>query len=107
MIGNGSTANINLYAWQLGDALLFGQPGEAYSYFQLQLRQHFSSLPVVVINIANGYAGYLPTESMFSKSVYSVTVSPYQAGCCEKVTADAIRAGEQLCSNVNRSIVSS
>jgi hypothetical protein len=34
VVGDGTATRMPLWAWRLGDAMLFGQPLEAYSRFQ-------------------------------------------------------------------------
>lgn len=96
IVGDGTTAKCALCCWRLGDALLFGHPYEAYSVFQTQLRERFPSLAVAVINIVNGYASYLPPRELFGLDLYPVWVTPFAAGSLERLTEQALHAGERL-----------
>ena len=53
-VGDGEITTMPLWVWQLGDSLLVGQPNEAYSEFQEQLRREFSPKAVAVMNLVNG-----------------------------------------------------
>jgi hypothetical protein len=96
-VGDGDTMTTALYGWRIGDTLLFAHPHEAYSAFQVELRRRFSPRPVAAINIANGYASYLPPRSAYEHAgLYSVTVSPFLSGGLERLTAAAIALGADL-----------
>jgi len=94
-----------IWAWRLGDALVIGTPSEAYSRLQTQLRERFPDRPVVVMNMVNGYASYLPPANAYSTEAYQVDVSLFEAGsleatagACEEVLrrlgADRPRGGD-------------
>jgi hypothetical protein len=89
MFGNGGASGESIHAWQLGDALLLASPFEAYSALQIQLRAEFSSRPVVVLNIANGYRGYLPPADHYTRDQYSVDRSPFAAGGLERLISES------------------
>jgi hypothetical protein len=96
-VGDGDTMTTALHVWRLGEALLFAHPHEAYSVFQVELRRRFSPRPVAAINIANGYASYLPPRSAYEHAgLYAVTVSPFLAGGLERLMAAAIALGDDL-----------
>lgn len=90
-VGDGEIAKVSLWVWQLGDSFLIGQPNEAYSEFQQNLRHQLSPNAVGVINIANGWNGYLPPKRLYRKDVYSVWQTPFAAGCLEILTETAVR----------------
>lgn len=91
-VGEESTTKMPLWVWRLGDAVLVGQPNEAYSLFQQQLREHFSFHSVAVMNIVNGYAGYLPPEELYQTDMYAVWQTPFAEGSLELLTRTAIDA---------------
>ncbi len=96
-VGDGDTMTTALYGWRIGEALLLAHPHEAYSAFQVELRRRFNPRPVAAINIANGYASYLPPRSAYEHAgLYSVAVSPFLAGGLERLTAAAIALGADL-----------
>jgi hypothetical protein len=95
-LGDGSGEKISLWCWRLGDALLFGCPLEAYSSWQMRLRQRFPSLAVAVMNLANGGFGYLPPRELYGRDLYTVWQTPFQAGSLELLTEEAARVGEHL-----------
>lgn len=95
-VGNGATSKMPVWLWCLGDALLVGQPNEAYSEFQQKIRQHLSPHPVAAINIVNGYAGYLPPKRMYSNDMYAVRQTPFAAGSLELLTETAINSAKKI-----------
>lgn len=82
-LGDGKTASIPLWIWNLGHSFLIGQPSEAYSVFQLELRKHLAPYAVGVINIVNGYYGYLPPENLYHEDMYAVWSTPFDKGSLE------------------------
>ncbi|WP_437920083.1 neutral/alkaline non-lysosomal ceramidase N-terminal domain-containing protein [Sphingobacterium sp. LRF_L2] len=89
VIGEQEVADLPLWVWQIGEIILVAQPNEAYSYFQLELRKSFPHKIIVVVNIANGYVGYLPPKELYSNDMYAVWQTPYAAGSLEKLTTAA------------------
>lgn len=96
IVGDGTHAHMPLWSWRIGEALLVAQPNEAYSRFQQALRRRFAPRPVVVLNVTNGYAGYLPPRAHYKRDQYSVWQSPFAAGSLELLTKDAIAAAARL-----------
>lgn len=95
IVGDGSSSPQPLWLWRIGDAAIVAHPNEAYSHFQVELRRRFAPRPVVVLNITNGYAGYLPPRDHYTRHQYSVWVTPFAAGSLEKLTEaahDGLRA---------------
>lgn len=91
-IGDDELTKMPLWVWQLGDSFLVGQPNEAYSELQLQLRRQWPSRAVAVMNIVNGYAGYLPPKELYDKDMYPVGQTPFAEGSLELLIKAAIRA---------------
>lgn len=96
VVGDGAVAQMPLWIWRLGDALLIGQSNETYSQFQLDLRRTFYPRHVAVINIVNGSAGYLPPGKLYDTDIYQVWQSPYERGGLERLIETATNNGEQL-----------
>lgn len=94
-IGDDDIARIPLWIWQLGDSFLIGQPNEAYSGFQEQLRLRLSPRVVAVMNIVNGSVGYLPPRELYDKDIYPVWQTPFAAGSLELLIETAIQAAEE------------
>jgi hypothetical protein len=94
-IGDGDIAQIPLWIWQLGDSFLIGQPNEAYSDFQEQLRRRLSPRATAVMNIVNGSVGYLPPRELYGKDIYPVWQTPFAAGSLELLIETAIKAAEE------------
>lgn len=95
-VGEGDVSIVPLWVWRLGGACLMGQPNEAYSYFQQEVRKQLSEVPVVVMNIVNGYAGYLPPRELYGKNMYAVWQTPFAVGGLEQLTATAIEAAKKI-----------
>lgn len=95
-VGDGRISNMPLWAWRLGDSLLIGQPNEAYSDFQQQLRARFPDRTVAVINIVNGYAGYLPPEDLYTQDTYAVWQTPFEATSLELLIEKTIETAERI-----------
>lgn len=95
-VGDGADAAIGLWVWRLGDSFLIGQPNEAYSDYQLELRVQLFPNAVAVINVANGHIGYLPTQSFYDKEIYSVWQTPFASGSLEILTTTTIDAAKAL-----------
>lgn len=92
--GDGPTVPWRVWVWQLGDALLVAQAGEAYSRLQRELRARFPDRAVAVLNLANwsGPAYLPPAELYASDDAYTVWQSPLASGCLE-TTIEAAAAG--------------
>jgi len=91
-VGAGSSSPMPLWIWRLGDACLVGQPNEAYSWFQQQVRQALAPTPVAVMNIVNGYAGYLPPHNRYHEDIYAVWSTPFASGALEQLAETTINA---------------
>lgn len=78
--------------WHLGDILLLTTCHEAYSSLQKSLRAAASPLPLFVITLAEGgISSYLPPQHLYEKDIYTVSVTPFAAGCLELVTSELSR----------------
>jgi hypothetical protein len=97
VVGNGKTMPMEFWVWRLGDAIVIGQPNEAFSDLQTKLRSRFAPRPVVVMNLVNGgEAGYLPVETVYDLDMYEVNQTPFARGSLERLIEAAISAIEQL-----------
>jgi hypothetical protein len=95
-VGDGINAKINLWVWRLGDSFLIGQPNEAYSEYQIKLREKLFPNAVAVINVANGHIGYLPTQNLYDKEIYSVWQTPFAVGSLETLTNRTIDVAQAM-----------
>lgn len=84
-LGNGSTYDLPIYVWQIGEAILVGSCCEAYSLLQQELRSRFEGYTIVVMNLINGSIGYLPPADLYDADVYSVWQTPFDRGSLEVV----------------------
>ena len=85
-MGDGSTFPLAVHAWRIGDTVLVGTAGEAYSQLQQDMRRLFPDVTVVCMNLVNGWAGYLPPADLYDMDVYPVWQTPFDRGCLERVT---------------------
>lgn len=85
MVGDGLTMPLPLWIWRMGETFVVAGPGEAYSALQIDLRRRFPGRPIVVLNVTNGYAGYLPPSSHYTRDQYTVWQSPFASGGLETV----------------------
>lgn len=85
-VGDGNTASMPVWMWQLGDSLLIGQCNEAYSEFQLHMRAALSAHAVAVMNVVNGSIGYLPPAALYTEDMYVVWQTPFEKGSLELLT---------------------
>lgn len=95
-VGDGHTSATPAWIWRLGEVCIIGQANEAYSCFQEQLREDLAPHPVAVINIVNGYVGYLPPREKYDSDMYSVWQTPFAAGSLEKLTTKVSRTAREL-----------
>jgi len=83
--GNGDKARIGLWVILIGDGIFIGQQNEAYSIFQQTIREKFKSKSILVGNIVNGSAGYLPPQDLYDFDCYTVNQTPFACGSLEKL----------------------
>ena len=95
-VGDGELAQMPLWVWQLGDSFLIGQPNEAYSEFQEQLRRQLSPKAIAVMNVVNGSVGYLPPGELYGKDIYQVWQTPFAAGSLELLIKTAIQVARKV-----------
>jgi hypothetical protein len=62
---------VSLYAWRIGSALLLSHPLEAYSAWQVRLRQQQPGRAIAAINLANGALGYVVPEAQCDPGLYA------------------------------------
>ena len=83
-VGAGSeTSRRPVWIWRIGEILLVGHSDEAYSQLQQQLRSAFPDFGVVVMNVVNGWGGYICPAARYEQRVYQAQQSPYASGCLE------------------------
>ncbi|MVZ64681.1 hypothetical protein GQF61_02360 [Sphingobacterium sp. DK4209] len=99
ILGDNDSFELPVWIWKVGETIIVGQCTEAYVHFQKQIRDAFFPTPVVVINIVNGYIGYLPTKELYQSDAYSVWQTPFEAGSLEKLESGVVRAIVNLNNN--------
>jgi hypothetical protein len=91
-VGEGKTATFPLWVWRVGDGYFVGQPHEAYTLLQTELRRTYPASAITVMNLVNGGTGYLAPASLHGEDLYQVWQSPFARGSLERVLAAASEA---------------
>jgi len=84
-VGDGSTYDLPLSVWRIGDAVLAGSCCEAYSVLQKSLRHRFPETRIVCMNLINGSIGYLPPADLYDSDTYAVWQTPFDRGSLERL----------------------
>ena len=84
-VGNGSTFELPVHVWRIGDAVLVGSCCEAYSVLQRELRRRFPDTTILCMNLINGSVGYLPPAEFYDVDVYAVWQTPFDRGSYERL----------------------
>lgn len=79
----GATSKRTVWIWKLGEVIVVGQSDEAYSHLQRRLREAFPHRGIVVMNVVNGWGGYICPAIRYEQRVYQAQQSPYASGCLE------------------------
>ena len=75
-----------VWIWMWGDAIIVGQPGEAYSQFQTELRRRNPDRVISVLNCTNGPGYmYIPTPEAFERVRYQAWQTLLAAGALELI----------------------
>ncbi|MDR6867093.1 hypothetical protein J2Y69_001692 [Microbacterium resistens] len=94
---DGPTVTHPVWAWRLGDAVVLGHPGEAYSRLQRTLRARFPRTPIVVMNLTNGPGFvYLPTREAYARGAYQAWQTPLAPGALELLEEHACTLVQRL-----------
>lgn len=94
---DGPTVTHPVWVWRLGDAVIVGHPGEAYSRLQTSLRARFPETPIVVMNLTNGPGFvYLPTREAYDRGAYQAWQTPLAPGALELLEEHAARLVEAV-----------
>lgn len=87
----GPTVQHPVWAWRLGDAVIVGHPGEAYSRLQTTLRARFPETPIVLMNLTNGPGFvYLPTRDAYDRGAYQAWQTPLAPGALDLLEEHAV-----------------
>ena len=92
---NGGEASHPVWITQVGDAVVVGHPGEAYSLMQTELRRRHPDRCILVANCVNGPGYmYLPDRSAYERLRYQVWQTLLAPGALEAVieAVDAVIA---------------
>ncbi len=89
-LGNKTEGTLPVTVWRLGDAFAVATGGEAYSRFQIALREQFPHTAIAVLNLTNGATSYLPEAAAYGMDNYPARVTEYAAGCLERSIEQAL-----------------
>ncbi|QDV16869.1 Neutral/alkaline non-lysosomal ceramidase [Gimesia panareensis] len=95
-IGDGSTLELPIWVWRMGDTILVGSPTEAYSILQRTLRERFPERTIVCLNLINGTTGYLTPEELYDLDLYQVWQTPFARGSLEKLISGMTEAIQEI-----------
>ena len=95
-VGDGQSFRLEIWGWRLGNALIMGTMGEAYSSIQQNLRAAFPNHAVGWLNLVNGSIGYLPPANLYNEDIYQVWQTPFDRGSLELVESAAIELGREM-----------
>jgi len=86
-----------VWIWMWGDAIIVGQPGEAYSYFQTELRRRHPDRIIFVLNCTNGPGYmYIPTPDAYRRFRYQSWQTLLNEGALELITDEVSSAISRL-----------
>lgn len=96
-LGEDGIAWTAAWIWQLGDAVIVAQSGEAFSYLQTELRRRHPERMIIVMNLVNGPCyGYLPTREAFDHDRYQVWQTLLAPGSLEELVESIDKAIDGL-----------
>ncbi len=72
--------SVELHAVRIGDAALVTNPFELYQDFGLRIRARSRAKQTFVVQLANGYSGYLPTERALGAGSYGADPASNRVG---------------------------
>jgi hypothetical protein len=80
----GKTVPLTASLWQLGDAFWLAVQGEHYNLLQRALRDRFSSHPLVIATVTDGWRpGYVPTAETYGRGIYQESIAIVAPGSLE------------------------
>jgi neutral ceramidase len=91
--------SITLQALRVGDLVLYAIPCEVFVQIGLDLKQRSPLRPAVIISLANGYHGYLPTPEHHQLGGYETwraRSSYLEAGASPRIVAALVRLAGEL-----------
>lgn len=98
MAGRPATTPFFLQAVRIGDVALFTVPAEVFVEIGLELKQRSAFKPAIVLALANGYFGYLPTPRQHALGGYEtwLTTNQVEFEASEKIVAALLQMQEEL-----------
>ena len=65
-----ATVDIGIHVLQIGDTVYVGLPAEIFSEIGLRIKANSPYANTVIVELANGYEGYIPTDAVVSAGCY-------------------------------------
>jgi hypothetical protein len=97
----GQRAKHPVWIWSIGDAVIVGQPGEAYSYLQMELRRRHPDRVIFVLNCTNGPGYmYIPTPDAYQRFRYQSWQTLLAEGALELITDEVSAVISRLPKNI-------
>jgi hypothetical protein len=96
LVGDGKSMSFPFWVWRVGDAILLGTGAEPYSILQQRIRAEFPGMAIAVINVVNGWGGYMPPAELYDNDQYQVWQTPFAKGSLEILIEAAIVAIREL-----------
>ena len=84
-----AAVNMTLYAVSLGAVALVGIPGEGFTEIGLHIKRNSGWDLILPVCLANGCAGYFPTQSAYDEGGYEIVTSNFRAGVAELIMREA------------------
>jgi len=97
-MGDKPTHETPAWIWRVGDAYFAGQPNEAYSAFQTELRDSFPGTAIAALNLVNDsdVVAYLSPKELAGLDLYQVWQSPYGPESLDRLIAACRNAISEL-----------
>ena len=96
VVGDGKEGSIYFTVWRLGDFYLVATPTEAYSQFQIAIRNKLPDSAIAILNASDGYLGYLPEFSDYERDLYQVGFAIYDQGSLEHIIDKALNTIQEM-----------
>jgi hypothetical protein len=94
----GKSYDAQTWVFRIGQALFIAHPNEAYSCFQIELREAFPDFSVFVMNTSGAELGYLCPPAVHEQNVYQAWQTPFDKPALKTLTDLCIKHGRELTS---------
>ena len=93
-----SDDSVEVMAVRIGDTAVVGLPGEMFAEYGIEIRSSSPASHTMVIELANGAIGYIPTQQAFEEGGYEPTPGAtfYTADCGRRLVESALQQLQAL-----------